>query len=107
MSFTYNFNNLIIAFSEYFEDDSKNVPLKTINLGKWNETINDNDVNQLNNSKIHPCNPEIKIPNIIMQANKMANKLGSCNCNKSGIYFVLNTKKPANKKPASKPAISP
>ena len=80
-TFTYNFNNLIIAFSEYFEDDSKNVPLKTINLGKWNETINDNDVNQLNNSKIHPCNPEIKIPNITTSYVK-----GNCY---KGWYFIF------------------
>lgn len=80
-TFTYNFNNLIIAFSEYFEDDSKNVPLKTINLGKWNETINDNDINQLNNSKIHPCNPEVRIPNVTASYVK-----GNCY---KGWYFIF------------------
>ena len=63
-TFTYNFNNLIIAFSEYFEDDSKNIPLKTINLGVWDKDIDDNDISQLNDYDLHPCNPNVIIPAI-------------------------------------------
>lgn len=34
-TFTYNNNNLIIAFSEYSYDNSINLPLRTINLGEF------------------------------------------------------------------------
>ena len=63
-TFTYNFNNLIIAFSEYFEDDSKNIPLKTINLGNFNNSIDSEDINQLNNTKYHSICPEIILPKL-------------------------------------------
>ena len=63
-TFTYNFNNLIIAFSEYFEDDSKNVPLKTINLGNFDSSIDSEDSNQLNNTKYHSICPEIILPKL-------------------------------------------
>lgn len=63
-TFTYNYNNLIIAFSEYFEDDSNKIPLKTINLGNFKDNINSQDVNQLNNNKLHPICPEVIIPKI-------------------------------------------
>jgi len=63
-TFTYNCNNLIIAFSEYFEDDSKNIPLKCINLGKFDEPLLDIDKLQLTDIDKHPICPEIKIPTI-------------------------------------------
>ena len=56
-TFTYNENNLIIAISEYFEDDSKNIPLKTLNLGKFSDNIN--IIN-----KFHTIIPEVKIPSV-------------------------------------------
>ncbi len=63
-TFTYNFNNLIIAFSEYFEDDDKKVPLKTINLGGFIEGFPIEDIAQLENPSLHPICPEVIIPNI-------------------------------------------
>lgn len=54
-TFTYNVNNeLIIAISEY--DGNKDVPLKTINFGKF-----ENNERILRNELL-PINPEVKIP---------------------------------------------
>lgn len=80
-TFTYNFNNLIIAFSEYFEDDSKNIPLKTINLGQWNKDTEDNNINQLLDYQLHTCNPEVIIPTINSSYIK-----GTCY---KGWYFIF------------------
>lgn len=80
-TFTYNFNNLIIAFSEYFEDDSKNIPLKTINLGQWNKDTEDNNINQLLDYQLHACNPEVIIPTINSSYIK-----GTCY---KGWYFIF------------------
>lgn len=63
-TFTYNKTNLIIAFSEYSEDDSLNIPLRTINLGEFDKEIDEEDKNQLENKNLHPINPKVKIPNI-------------------------------------------
>lgn len=63
-TFTYNFDNLIIAFSEYFEDDSQNIPLKTINIGNFKNGISNQDSNQLNNSYLHPICPIIRLPKV-------------------------------------------
>ena len=57
-TFTYNKDNLIIAISEYFEDDSKNIPLKTLNLGKFEDTIN-------SNTDFHSLTPKVKIPTVV------------------------------------------
>lgn len=62
--FTYNKNNLIIAFTEYTEDDSLHIPLRTINLGEFNKNIKDNDELQLINTAIHPLCPEVTIPSL-------------------------------------------
>ena len=80
-TFTYNFNNLIIAFSEYFEDDSKNIPLKTINLGQWNKDTEDNNINQLLDYQLHACNPEVIIPTV-----KSSYIKGTCY---KGWYFIF------------------
>ena len=80
-TFTYNFNNLIIAFSEYFENDSKNIPLKTINLGQWNKDTEDNNINQLLDYQLHACNPEVIIPTINSSYIK-----GTCY---KGWYFIF------------------
>ena len=56
-TFTYNVNNeLIIAFSEY--DGYEDVPLRTINLGKFED-----EVEQLQNELL-PINPEVYIPTL-------------------------------------------
>lgn len=62
-TFTYNNTELIIAFSEYFDDDSENYPLRTINLGTF-DYINEQDLNQLNNVNLHPICPVVKIPSV-------------------------------------------
>lgn len=64
-TFTYNFDNLIIAFSEYFEDDSKNIPLKTINLGNFKNGSNIQDIKQLENADLHSICPIVSIPKIV------------------------------------------
>lgn len=63
-TFTYNKTNLIIAFSEYSEDDSLNIPLRTINLGEFDKELDEEDKNQLENKNLHYTNPKIKIPTI-------------------------------------------
>lgn len=51
--------------------------------------------------------PEIKIPNTTMPPNNKASMFSSCNCKRSGMYFVLKIKNPANKTPAKIPEIIP
>ena len=62
-TFTYNNTELIIAFSDYFDDDSEYYPLRTINLGTF-DYINEQDLNQLNNVNLHPICPIVKIPSV-------------------------------------------
>lgn len=61
-TFTYNQNNLIIAFSEYNADIK--VPLRVINLGKFGEELDELDIEQLNNKRLHSICPEIRIPEV-------------------------------------------
>lgn len=73
-TFTYNNDELIIAFSEYFLDDSKNIPLRTINLGKFNQELNKEDKKQLNLINLHSICPVVRIPNVSFnQINGYAN----------------------------------
>lgn len=62
--FTYNHNELIIAISEYFNDDSIKIPLKVINLGTFNKEIDDVNKYQLENKKLHSICPEVLISNV-------------------------------------------
>lgn len=64
--FTYNKSDLIIIISEYFNDNSKKIPLRTINLGDFNKQdfINTEDNDQLTNSDLHSVLPKVIIPNI-------------------------------------------
>ena len=62
-TFTYNFNNLIIAFSEYFEDDNNSIPLKVINLGAFDKISSQNE-NQLEKSVLHSICPEVNVPKV-------------------------------------------
>lgn len=60
--FTYNHDELIITFSEYFNDNSKKIPLKVINLGTFENGVTAVNSNQLTNKLYHPICPEVKIP---------------------------------------------
>lgn len=61
-TFTYNINSeLIIAFSEY--GGTKDVPLKTINLGVWNGENTTSEELNFSDGKL-ALNPEVKIPSI-------------------------------------------
>lgn len=61
-TFTYNVNNeLIIAFSEY--DGTKDVPLKTINLGVWDGTDDASKEKDFSDGKL-AMSPEIHIPSL-------------------------------------------
>lgn len=62
-TFTYNNNNLIIAFSEYFEDDNNSIPLKVINLGTFDKISSQNE-NQLEKSVLHSICPEVNVPKV-------------------------------------------
>lgn len=62
-TFTYNYDNLIIAISEY--NGIKDIPLRVINLGKFNNQspIDDEiDKLQLYDNTCHTICPEVKIP---------------------------------------------
>lgn len=65
-TFTYNKDKLIIAVSEYFEDDSKKIPLRVLNLGEFKEVdfLHTLDYDQLNNNDLHYILPKITIPNV-------------------------------------------
>ena len=68
--FTYNKENLIIAFSEYIDDVIGNVPLKVINLGRFPKSqddldfINPDDKLALYDNRLHPICPEVIIPKV-------------------------------------------
>ena len=64
--FTYNHDELIIAISEYFNDDSIKIPLKVINLGTFNKEIDDVNKYQLENKKLHSICPEVLISNVTL-----------------------------------------
>ena len=57
-TFTYNKDNLIIAISEYFEDNSKSIPLKVLNLGKFEDNIG------VINNDLHSIQPKVTIPTV-------------------------------------------
>ena len=63
-TYTYNKNNLIISISEYDDENNLNIPLRLLNLGEFNEKIDDEIYKVLNNNKKHPIIPEIKIPTL-------------------------------------------
>lgn len=63
-TFTYNQNNLIIAFSEY--DADIKVPLRVINLGEFGKELDELNVEQLNNKRLHSICPEIRIPEVTL-----------------------------------------
>lgn len=63
-TFTYNQNNLIIAISEYFEDNSKKIPLKVINLGSFDYELENVNKNQLMNPDLHPIVSKVIIPTV-------------------------------------------
>ena len=62
-TFTYNYDNLVIAISEVGE---KQVPLKVINLGKFSDSnpVEEIDMNQLTNPDYHTICPKVIIPNV-------------------------------------------
>lgn len=62
--FTYNHDELIIAISEYSDDDSLSVPLKVLNIGTFQNGVNDINNEQLNNKNCHPICPKVIIPNV-------------------------------------------
>lgn len=62
-TFTYNRSRLFIGVSEYFEDDSQMIPLRTIDLGERTGGKGVDDTIQLN-TNIQSVNPEVRIPNI-------------------------------------------
>ena len=64
--FTYNKSDLIIIISEYFNDNSKKIPLRTINLGDFNKEnfVHEGDKLQLNRPDLHPICPKVIIPNL-------------------------------------------
>lgn len=67
-TFTYNYNNLIIAVSEH--SGSQDVPLRVINLGKFNETSpveSEIDKPQLEDNTYHAICPEVIIPTVITE----------------------------------------
>lgn len=86
-TFTYNVeNSLILAIAEYDGDD-KNIPLKTINLGVFNQ-IDDKDIYSDLDTKdeLLACSPEIYLPNI----SNIANTKGSTY--KGWYYFFIRIK---------------
>lgn len=86
-TFTYNNNNLIIAFSEYFEDNSQKIPVRTINLGhiESGKIVYDNDDELQKDITKHPLCPEVIIPNIYSYYNKG-------NCYKGWYYIFVRYK---------------
>jgi len=92
--YIYNKNNLIICVSEYFDDDSNNIPLRTINLGRFPTSddylttydfIDEEDKNQLINNNLHSICPKVKIPTII-------NDITSGNAYKGWYYIFIRYK---------------
>lgn len=65
-TFTYNVENaLIVAIAEDSGDDTKFIPLKTINLGKFNEINNENIYSDLKvKDQLLSSAPEVYLPNI-------------------------------------------
>lgn len=71
--FTYNKENLIIAVGEYVEGSVGDIPLKTINLGRFPKSqddkdfINPDDKLALYDNRLHPICPEVIIPKIVTE----------------------------------------
>ena len=71
--FTYNKENLIIAIGEYVEGSVGDIPLKTINLGRFPKSqddkdfINPDDKLALYDNRLHPICPEVIIPKIVTE----------------------------------------
>lgn len=65
-TFTYNKDKLIIAVSEYFDDNSQKIPLRVLNLGEFKETdtLHVLDYAQLTNNDLHYILPKVRIPNV-------------------------------------------
>lgn len=63
-TFTYNQDNLIIAISEYFEEDDKKIPLKVIDLGTFDKGVLKDNNNQLIYSELHSIVPQVIIPEV-------------------------------------------
>lgn len=61
-TFTYNNNELIVAFSEYDLNDGLDVPLRSINLGSFEDGVSDNDLSQLTDTDLHSLCPKVRIP---------------------------------------------
>lgn len=89
--FTYNKENLIIAIGEYIENGVGNIPLKTINLGKFPESKNDvdfinpDDKLALYDNRLHPICPEVIIP-------KVTTERINGNCYKGWYYIFIRYK---------------
>ena len=62
--FTYNHDELIIAISEYFDDNSHSIPLRVINFGTFENGVSDVNSKQLNNKLYHPICPEVILPKV-------------------------------------------
>lgn len=60
----YNRNNLILAISEYSDDDTYKIPLKVINIGEFDNDLSEFDKSQLYNKNFHSIIPEVRIPRI-------------------------------------------
>lgn len=85
-TFTYNVENaLIIAIAEYYDDESM-IPLRTINLGQFNSSVN-NEYSDLNTpDELLSISPEIYLPNIINQTYIKGS------ANKGWYYFFIRLK---------------
>lgn len=59
-TFTYNKNELILAIAEY--NSIQNSPLKVINIGKFDDDINEIENPEIFNHSFHTICPEVKIP---------------------------------------------
>lgn len=62
--FTYNKNNLVIAISEYDDNNRLMIPLRVLNLGEFNNSLKYIDAAALYDNRLHPIKPEVTIPNI-------------------------------------------
>lgn len=63
-TFTYNNNNLIIAFTEINCKDDVKIPLRTIELGKFNIREFNGHIHEMTPIALQPVCPEVIIPNV-------------------------------------------
>lgn len=61
-TFTYNNENLIIAFSEYLYNNSIKVPLRTVELGRFKQRTVGNYTHKITDTKLQPICPEVLLP---------------------------------------------